>query len=145
MPSALSESQGPIHWCDNRCSENAVRYWHFASVVVDDAHIINLRQQCYNEQMVHQGKPRLKSWHWRAVAERKTHRGRIWKAMENEQFIQGMWEVFYSQRCRSKKRFSKMLRGNSKMGYKVSGNSSPPSERFWNKSEDTPMWDVAPK
>ena len=97
MPSALSESRGPIHWCDNRCSENAVRYLHFASVVVDEgggAHTNNLRQQCYNEQMVHQGKPRLKSWQWRAVAERKAHRGRIWKAMGNEQFIQGMWEYF---------------------------------------------------
>ena len=44
VPSAFSESQGPIHWCDNRCSENAVRYCHFASMVVDeggDAHIIN--------------------------------------------------------------------------------------------------------
>ena len=91
VPSALSESRGPIHWCDNRCSENAARYWQIASVVVDEGgevHTINLRQQCYNEQMVQQGKPRLKSWQWRAVAERKVHRGRIWKAMENEQFIQ---------------------------------------------------------
>ena len=58
VPSALSDSQGPIHWCDNRCSENAVRCWHFASVVVDEggeAHTINLRQQCCNEQMVQQG------------------------------------------------------------------------------------------
>ena len=46
VPSALSEPRGPIYWCDNRCSEKAVRYWQIASY----------------EQKVQQGKPRLKLW-----------------------------------------------------------------------------------
>ena len=27
VPCALSEPRGPIHWCNSRCSEKAVRYW----------------------------------------------------------------------------------------------------------------------
>ena len=80
VPSALSEHRGSIYFCDNRCSEKAVRYWQFASVVVEEggeAHTIDLCQQCHNEQMVQQGKPRLNSWQWRAVVERKAHRGRM--------------------------------------------------------------------
>ena len=53
--SALGEPRGPIHWCDSRCSEKAVRYWQSASVVVEEggeAHTIKLRQQCCNEQIV---------------------------------------------------------------------------------------------
>ena len=34
VPSALSEPRGAIYFCDNRCSEKAIRYWQFASVVV---------------------------------------------------------------------------------------------------------------
>ena len=36
MPSALSEPRGPIYWCDNRCSEKAVRCWQLASTVVEE-------------------------------------------------------------------------------------------------------------
>ena len=105
MPSALSEPRGPIYWCDNRCSEKAVRYWQIASVAVEEggeANTVNLCQQCYNEQSVQQAKPRLKSWQWRAVVERKAHRERIWKVMGNEHFI-GMWEYFALQRAEVKK------------------------------------------
>ena len=80
--SALSEPRGSIYFCDNRCSEKAVRYWQFASVVVEEseeAHTVYLCQQCYNEQLVQQGKPRLNSWQWRAVVESKAHRGRVWE------------------------------------------------------------------
>ena len=82
VPSALGEPRGSIYFCDKRCSEKAVRYWQFESVMVEEggeAHTINLCQQCYNEQMVQQGKPRLSSWQWRAVVEKKAHRGRMWK------------------------------------------------------------------
>ena len=44
-PSALSKSRRSIYFCDNRCSEKAVRYWQFASVVVEEggeAHTVNL-------------------------------------------------------------------------------------------------------
>ena len=74
VPSALSEPRGSIYSYDNRCTEKAVRYWQFASVVVEEggeAHTINLRQQCYNEQFVQQGKPRLEMWQWIGVVEKK--------------------------------------------------------------------------
>ena len=36
-----------------------------------------------------------------------------------------------------------MLRGKSKKGYKISGNRNLFSVRYWSKSEDMRMWDVA--
>ena len=44
VPSALSEPQGPIYWCDKRCNEKPVRYWQIRSVVVvgGEAHTKNL-------------------------------------------------------------------------------------------------------
>ena len=92
VPSALSEPRRPIYWCDNRCSEKAVRRWRIASMVVEEggaAHTINLCQQCCNEKLVQQGKPRLKLWQWNGVVEKKVHRGRIWNVMGNEQFVRG--------------------------------------------------------
>ena len=44
MPSAISIPQRPVFWCDNRCSDKALRFWQFASVVVEDgkeAHTVN--------------------------------------------------------------------------------------------------------
>ena len=38
-----------------------------------EAHTVDLFQQCYNEQMVQQGKSRLNSWQWRAVVDKKLH------------------------------------------------------------------------
>ena len=34
-----------MYWCDNRCSDKAIRYWQIASIVVGDggeAHTINV-------------------------------------------------------------------------------------------------------
>ena len=45
VPSAISEPRGAIYFFDNRCSEQAIRYWQFASVVVEEGgegHAINL-------------------------------------------------------------------------------------------------------
>ena len=106
VPSALIEARGPIYWCDNRCTEKAVRYWQIASMVVEEggeAHTINLCQQCYNEQLVQQGKPRLNLWQWRGIVEQKAHRGRIWKVMGTEQFIRGMWAYFTLERTEVRK------------------------------------------
>ena len=30
-PSALSSPREPMFWCDNRCSDKALRFWQFAS------------------------------------------------------------------------------------------------------------------
>ena len=75
VPSALSEPRGAINFCDNHCSEKVVRYWQFASVVVEEGgetRTVNLCQPCYNERQVQQGEPMLNSWQWRAVV-KKNH------------------------------------------------------------------------
>ena len=69
VPSALSEPRRPIIGATIDAIKKLSRYWQIASVVVEEggeAHTINLCQRCYNgsykEQMVQQGRPRLKSW-----------------------------------------------------------------------------------
>ena len=37
VPSAISEPRGATYFCDNRCSEKAIRYLQFASVVVEES------------------------------------------------------------------------------------------------------------
>ena len=36
VPSALSIPRGPVFWCDTGCSDKALRFWQFASVVIDE-------------------------------------------------------------------------------------------------------------
>ena len=89
-----------------RCSEKAVRYWQFASVVVEEggeARTVNLCQQCYHERLVQQGEPRLNSWQVRAVVEKKAHSGRIWRVMGGEPFTRGMWEYSILRRAEAKR------------------------------------------
>ena len=80
VPSALSEPRGPTYWCDNRCSEKAVRYWQIGPLVVEEG---GPHKQfvpaVYNEQSAQQGKSRLKLWQWRRVVDKKAHRGRLGK------------------------------------------------------------------
>ena len=106
VPSAISIPQRPMFWCNNRCSDKALRFWQFASEIVDDveeANTVNLCQQCYNERLTAQGQAPLKSWQWKAVVEQKAHRGRLWKMLGKDQFIQGMWEYFSLERAKAKK------------------------------------------
>ena len=45
VPSALSELQGAFYWCDNRCSDEALRFLQIALMVIaegGDARTINL-------------------------------------------------------------------------------------------------------
>ena len=136
VPGAVSEPRGAIYFCDNRCSEKAISYWQFASVVVEEggeARTINLRQQCYSERQVQQGEPRLNSWQWRAVVEKKAHRGRIGIIMGNEQFTRGMWEYFTLEKAEAKKE------------YKVSGSRSLHSGRSWSMPEEMKTWSAAQK
>ena len=37
VPSALIKPRGPMCWCDNRCSEEAGRYWQIASTVIEES------------------------------------------------------------------------------------------------------------
>ena len=88
-----------MFWCENRCSNEALRFWQFASIVVDD---VNLCQQCYNEKLTAQGLAPLKSWQWKAVVEKKAHRGRQWGMLGKDKLIQGMWEYFHLATAKAK-------------------------------------------
>ena len=91
VPSAISIPQRPMFWCDNRCSDKALRFWQFASVVVEDgkgSYTANLCQQCYNERLTAQGQVPLKNWQWEAVVEKKARRGRLWRMLGKDQYIQ---------------------------------------------------------
>ena len=94
-----------MFWHDNPCSDKALRFWQLASVVVDDgeeAYTINLCHQCWNVRLTAQGQAPLKSWQWKAVVEQKAHRGRLWKMLGKDEFIQGMWEYFPLERAKAK-------------------------------------------
>ena len=54
VPSAISIPQKPMFLCDNQFSDKTLRFWQFASVVVEDGeepYRANLCQQCYNESL----------------------------------------------------------------------------------------------
>ena len=36
VPSAISIPQRPVFWCENRCSDEALSFGQFASIVIDD-------------------------------------------------------------------------------------------------------------
>ena len=48
-------------------------------------------------------KKSLTNWQWHEFAEKKAHRGRLWKMMGKEQFIREMWEHFCQERARVKR------------------------------------------
>ena len=96
LPSAISIPQRPMFWCDNRCSDKALRFWQFASVVVEDvkeSYTANLCQQ-YNESLTAKGLAPLKNWQLKAVVEKKAHRGRLSRMLGEDQYKQGMWEYY---------------------------------------------------
>ena len=104
VPSAISIPQKPMFWCDNRCSDKASRFWQFASVVVEDvkeSYTVNLCQQCCNERLTAQGLAPLKNWQWKAVVEKKAHRGGLWRMFGKDKFIQEMWEHFSLARAKA--------------------------------------------
>ena len=85
--------QSALLLCDNRCSEKTHCFWQCASVVVDDgeeAHTINLCQQCYNESLVARGDKPLTKWQWYTFVEK------------TEQNIREMWEYCCHERDRVK-------------------------------------------
>ena len=111
VPSALSFPRGPGSWCDNRCSDKALRFKQFASVVVDDveeSYTVNLCQQCYNERLCGTGPGAVEVL---AVEGSGGKEGASWQIVENV----GKGPVF--QECgsisllkeRKRKSFSRML------------------------------------
>ena len=97
VPSAISIPQRPMFWCDNRCSDTAHRFWQFASSVVEDgkeSKTANVCQQCYNESLTAKGLGLLKNWQWKAVVEKKAHRGRLWRMLEKRPYFQECGNIF---------------------------------------------------
>ena len=136
VPSAISIPRGPLFWCDDRCSDEALRFWQFASVVVDDGdkvHAVKLCQQCYNEGLMAQGLALLENWQWTAVVERKTHLGRLCRMLGKDQYIQGMWEYLSLEISESEKVAGRMPSKKSRKGCKASGNESLLPKNIWNK------------
>ena len=85
-----------MFWYDNRCSDKALRFWQFASVVVDDveeSHTVNFVSAVLQRNIDGTGPGDVEVL---AVVEKKAHRARVWKMLGKDQFIQGMLGVFLS-------------------------------------------------
>ena len=67
-----------------------------------ESYTANLCEQCYNESLTAKGLAPLKNWQWKAVVEKKAHRGRPWGRVGKDQFLQGMWEYFSRERVKAK-------------------------------------------
>ena len=97
VPSAISVPQRPLFRCDNRCSDKTLSFWQFASVVMkgcEESYTTNLCQQCSNKMLVARGDKPLEKWQWYEVVEKKTHRGRLWRMLGKDQYVQEMWEYY---------------------------------------------------
>ena len=58
VPCAISVPPKPLFRWDNRCTEKALGFWQFASVVIKEgekSYTTNLCQQCYNQILVARG------------------------------------------------------------------------------------------
>ena len=74
-------------------------------MVVDgeESYTANQSQQRHNDSLTAQGLAPLKSWQWKAVVEKKACRGRRWRMLRKDQFLQGLWEYFSIERLKAKK------------------------------------------
>ena len=147
VPSAFSELRGAFYWCDNRCSDEALKCMQIASTVIEEGgevHTINLCKRCYNEKLVQQGKQLLKLMEWRGVVERKAHRGRLWKIFGIEHFLCGMTSFSFSK-GQGQERYWRMPLRKNKKEYRVSGNKNLHSKKFWSKSKEMRIQIAMPK
>ena len=115
VPSASSEPRGAHYWCDNRCSDKALRYMLIASMAIlegGEARTINLCQLCFTAKLVQPGKQPLKSQEWHEVVENKAHRGRLWKIFGSEQLLRGTWEYCTLKRAWTRKKIAAAAQEN---------------------------------
>ena len=99
--------------------------------VREESHTVNLCQQCYNERLTAQGQAPLTSWQWKAVVEKKAHRGRLWRMLGKDMFSRNVG-VFLSCKSESEKNWE-MLRRKSRKGHKANNNKSLMPKNIWNK------------
>ena len=103
VPSAVSVPLKPLFRCDHQCSEKTLSSWQLASVVLNDgceAYTTNYCQKCFNKHLQAKGEEPLTNVQWRQVVEKKAYRGRMWKMMEKEPYLRGMWEYFFCERSK---------------------------------------------
>ena len=97
LPSAVNVPLKPLFRGDNQCSEKTLSCWQLVSVVLNEggeSYTINLCQKCFNKHLQAKGEKPLSNVRWRQVVEEKAYRGRMWKMMEKEPYLRGMWEYF---------------------------------------------------
>ena len=90
VPGAICVPQKLLFRCDNQCSEKTLSFWQFASVVIKKSQgIIHDQFMPAMLQQVSGGKrdKPLTNWQWYGFAEKKAHRGRLWKMMGKEQYF----------------------------------------------------------
>ena len=136
-----------MFWCDNRCSDKALRFWQFASVVVGDGEevsTVNLCQQCHNESLTAQGLATLKNWQWKAVVEMNAHRGRLWRMLGKDQYIQGMWEYFSLEGAKAKE-FLKDAEEEKQDGIQGQWQRESPAKEFLEQVKSSADTDCTPK
>ena len=101
IQSAVSVPLKPLFRCDKQCSEKTLSYWQLASVVMnegDEAYTTNLCQKCFSKLIQAKGETPLSNVQWRQVVEKKAYRARLWKMLEKEPYLRGMWEHFSCKR-----------------------------------------------
>ena len=64
----------------------------------EESYTANLFQQCYKKNLMAEGDAPLTKRQGYAVVEKKAHRGRLWRILEKDQYIQGMWKYFSFER-----------------------------------------------
>ena len=82
VPGAIGIPQRPMFWCDNRCSDKALRFWQFALVVVEygkESHMANLCQQL-QRKLDGKGSGAFEEL---AVEGSRGKEGASWQAVEN--------------------------------------------------------------
>ena len=116
VPSALSEPRGSICFCDNRCSEKAVRYWQFASVVIEDGGKAPLSQFVSAVLQRADGAARQAEVEFLAMESSLGKESTSWEGVENYgECTFYKWIVrFLLSKGQRQRRFWKMRRGKAR-------------------------------
>ena len=132
VPSAVTVPLKLLFRCDKQCSEKTLSCWQLVSVVADEgdeAKTTNLCQKCFNKLLQAKGEEPLTNVQWRQVVEKKAYRGRMWKLMEKEPFLRGMWEYFLQERSRVK-RFRELADEEKQAGIQGQREQESPAREY---------------
>ena len=76
--------------------------------------------------------------------EKNAHRGRLWRVLGKDKYIQGVWEYVSCERAKAKK-ILKDAEKESRKGSKANGNVSLRPKNTWNKEKEVRMQTALPK